>query len=371
MSDGEGGLDEGGKIVASADDFAVNGMVFGDIVFAIKLFVGEASLDFVVDDDAIGEFVFRVVLKILMPFGGQEREKLFLHLLFFILLDKLVELFDGFLDRRRDVARQNFRQVMEETAPEAVDDTLFAGIGVLKGEIRQGGDDKHVAENGRDGNARRLRPTFLEAELSAQFHETGGLPFKGDFLDAEQVVMVFNLVFDLLADLFRSADEWTHFIEDIELPLRCEEMRGFENALFAGGIGVVEKVLAETLFETAADKRQLVVEIAADPIVEFVAELRHHFVEDGRLDVRQDDAVEHFKETAFNEMEPIDGASRLVFFEPCEHVGDDHFVRLLVKLREIHGVDLVVPTADAGGVVQQFNQAWMEGSFAHVLPSYG
>ena len=260
---------------------------------------------------------------------------------------------------------------MEETAPEAVDDALFAGLGVLQGEICKCRDDKHVAKNGRDGDAWRLRPPFLEAELSAQFHEACGFPFEGDFLDAEQVVMVFNLVFDLLADLLRSADERAHFIKDVELPLRREKMGGFEDALFAGGIGVVEKVLAETLFEAAADERQLVVEIAADPVVEFIAELRHHLVEDGRFDVRQDDAVEHFEKAAFNEMEPVDGASRLVFFEPREHVGDDHFVRLLVKLREVHGVDLVVPTADAGGVVQEFNQAWMEGGFSHGLPSYG
>ena len=295
VPDGEGGLDESGEIVASADDFAVDGMVFGDIVFAVKLFVGEAGLDFVVDDDAVGEFVFRIVLKILMPFGGQKREEFLLHLLFFILLDKFVEFFDGFLDRRRDVARQNFRQVMEEAAPEAVDDALFAGIGVLQGEICKCRDDKHVAENGRDGDARRLRPPFLEAELPAQFHESGGFPFEGDFLDTEQIVMVFNLVFDLLADLLRSADERAHFIKDVELPLCREKVRGFEDALFAGGIGVIEKVLAETLFETAADERQLVVEIAADPVVEFVAELRHHLVEDGRFDVRQDDSVEHFK----------------------------------------------------------------------------
>ena len=74
MADGEGGLDEGGEIVACADDFAVDGMMFGDIVFAVQLFVGEACLDLVVDDDAVGEFVFRIVLKILMPFRGQERE---------------------------------------------------------------------------------------------------------------------------------------------------------------------------------------------------------------------------------------------------------------------------------------------------------
>ena len=108
MADGEGGLDEGGEIVACADDFAVDGMVFGEIVFAIQLFVGQSGLDFVVDDDAVGEFVFRVVLKILMPFRGQEGEEFLFHLFLFIFFNKFIELFDGFLDGRRNIARQDF-----------------------------------------------------------------------------------------------------------------------------------------------------------------------------------------------------------------------------------------------------------------------
>ena len=361
MADGEGGLDEGGEIVACADDFAVDGMVFGEIVVAVQFFVGQSGLDLVVDDDAVGEFVFRIVLEVLMPFRGQEGEQLLLHLLLLIFLDEFVEFFDGFLDRRRDVPREDFGQVMEEAAPEAVDDALFAGVGVLQREIGQRRDDEHVPKHRRYWNSRRLRPPLLEAELPAQFHESGGLPFEGDLLDAEQIIMVFDLVFDLLADLLRAADERAHFIKNIELPLRGEEMRGLQHAFFAGGIGVVEEILAEAFLKAAVDHRQFVVEVAADPVVEFVAELRHHLVEDRGLDVRQDDAVEHFKEAAFNEMQPVDGAWRLVLLKPREHVGDDHFMRLLVKLREIHRVDLVVPTADAGGVVDEFNQAWVEG----------
>ena len=371
VADGEGGFDEGREIVAGADDFAIDGMVFRNIVVTVEFFVCKAADGMVLDDDAVGKFILRIILQILMPRGGQEGEELFLHLLLLVFFDELVQFFNGFFHWRCDVTREDFGQVVEKSAPEIVDDALFAGSGVLHGKICKCRDDKHVAKNGRDRNARRLRPSLLEAELSAQFHETGCFAFQGDLLDTEQVVVVFYLVLDLLADLLRSPDERAHLIEDVELPLSGKEMGGLENTFFLGGIGLVEKIAAEAFIEAATDLRQLVLQVASHPFVEFVAELGHHLVEDRRFYISQDNSVEHLEETAFDKMKPVDGAWCLVLLEARRYVCDDHFVGLLVQLGEIHRIDLVVPTADASGVVKQFNQTWIEGGFSHRLPSYG
>jgi len=117
---------------------------------------------------------------------------------------------------------------------------------------------------------------------------------------------------------------------------------------------MIEKVHFHAVAEAAGDGFGLFFQVLQDPAVELVALFSHHSVEDRWFDISEDDTVEHFKDAAFNQPQPGDRTGSLFFFEFSQDVGDDHLMGLFVQFRKIHRVDLVIPAADAGGIVDQF-----------------
>ena len=213
-----------------------------------------------------------------------------------------------------------------------------------------------MPEDGGGGDARGLAPALLEAELTAEFDEAVGAALEEELLDADEVVVVLDLVLDFLSDLLNAGDEGAEAVEDAEFPFGGEVVRGLEEALLEGRVGAVGEVVAEALGEAASDGCEDGLQALEDPGVELASLLGHHLVEDGRLDVGEDDAVKHLEDAALDERPPVEESGVDVLLEAGQDVGEDHLVGLLVQLGEVHGVDLVVPAADAGRVVDHLQQ---------------
>ena len=83
------------------------------------------------------------------------------------------------------------------------------------------------------------------------------------------------------------------------------------------------------------------------------------FVKDGRLDVRNDGPVEIVEKTAFNNFCRQGHAPGRVgltgVFVP-EHAGKQHFVGLLVDLKQFHGAQLIVPAQQVRAGKNEFQQ---------------
>lgn len=77
---------------------------------------------------------------------------------------------------------------------------------------------------------------------------------------------------------------------------------------------------------------------------------------DGRLDVRQDDAVQKFKDAAFNKDFPIKTRSMILFFTAGKNVHDHHFMGLLIQFRKALGPDMIVPALNMGSFKDKFNK---------------
>ena len=77
---------------------------------------------------------------------------------------------------------------------------------------------------------------------------------------------------------------------------------------------------------------------------------------DGRLDVRQDDAVQKFKDAAFNKDFPIKTRSMILVFTAGKNVHDHHFMGLLIQFRKALGPDMIVPALNMGSFKDKFNK---------------
>ena len=72
----------------------------------------------------------------------------------------------------------------------------------------------------------------------------------------------------------------------------------------------------------------------------------HQLVKNRRLDIRQHDAVQKFKNTALDQRPPVQPGLMVLFLKPGQHIQNHHFMRLLVQLRKAVRADMIVPTLD-------------------------
>ena len=167
--------------------------------------------------------------------------------------------------------------------------------------------------------------------------------------------MVFELVFDFALDLLDSPDERAQRIEDVELPLGGKVVGRLQDALLPAGKPLLKKVVLHALVEAAADASRKGRKLLQHPEVELGAVLVHHAVEDRGLDVRQENPLEQFEYRPLNEGLPGDVLLPAVLLALGKHPGNGHLVGLLVKLGELHWIDLVVPTTNAGRTKNQLD----------------
>ena len=358
---GQGGLNEGGQMVAAANDLAVNGLAFGAVVVPPQFLEGQSRNNFAFDQGAVGELVIGVVLDLRVPARRKQGLHPVFHLLLLVLLDDFVQPLDGHLHRRGDVPRQHLRQVVEERAKKTVDQPRLPHPCLAQRQIGEQRHYQHVPQHGGGGDAGRLAPALLEAQLSAKVNEGGGFASQRQFLHTEQVIVVFDLVLDFLADALDSVDERTEFVEDIELPLGGQKMRRLQDTLLMRRIAGLQQMPTHPLRDIPRNGGGQWLQMPEHPFIQFPPLLGHHAMEDRRLDVGQHNSVKHLKESALDEFEPVNAARADLILRLGQDVCDHHLVRLLVQFREIHRIDLVIPPPDAGGVVNHQQQFTIQG----------
>ena len=70
-----------------------------------------------------------------------------------------------------------------------------------------------------------------------------------------------------------------------------------------------------------------------------------------RLDIREDDAVKNFKNTALQQLQGVIIPLSLAF---CQHICVKHFVRLFFKLGKTRpGADVVIPPLDGDRLIDE------------------
>jgi hypothetical protein len=103
----------------------------------------------------------------------------------------------------------------------------------------------------------------------------------------------------------------------------------------------------EDLPERHYDGRQLVEYPAVQLFV--LAPVFSDTMENLRLQVCHDDALEEFEKAALYDLDPIELGILLLEF--AQYEGDHHLVGLFIKLAQLNRTDLIVPTLHAGGIV--------------------
>src|SRR5271157_1638856 len=98
-----------------------------------------------------------------VPVFLDEAVDLFLHALPLIFLDKAVEAANRFFYRMDNIPRQHLWEIMEESGKIVVVASPGASLYFEREEIRQDGDDEHMAEHRRFRHPPQVAPPELEA----------------------------------------------------------------------------------------------------------------------------------------------------------------------------------------------------------------
>ena len=257
----------------------------------------------------------------------------------------------------------HFRQVVEQAAVKVVAPAPRAGADLDGDEPAEQPDDKQMAEHGRGRQALHLRPALLELELPDEADEraealVGGLGQQ--FFDEREVAVLFDLAHDLGFRLLDAVERLAPVVDEAELPSRGDVVRGAEDAVFERFVHAIE-VFAALFAQTAGDGRQKRLELAEHPGVELflLFPVGHQAVEDRRLDVGDEHAVQKAERAVADQAVPVDRPAA-VFLGAGDEPGDHRLVRLLVELGELRRAGMVVPAFDAGGRKNQFHQCFRD-----------
>ncbi|MPL97919.1 hypothetical protein SDC9_44115 [bioreactor metagenome] len=256
---------------------------------------------------------------------------------------------------------------MEQAAEEVV--VLPPGTGAdLHGD--EVGEDRHEKQMSQDrclGNPGGLGPPLLEAQLPHQGDETpeahvpvGQFPRGEHFIHRPQVPVLVDLPGDLSPGLLDAEHGLgaAPVIDEVELPLGGQVVGRPEAFALQGEVPVVEKILPEAGGEVRGQTLEIGGEPVGHPGVELfpLPGILHELVEDGGLDVRQDNPVEKLEDPPLDEGRPVDVPAPFLPLVPGDDPRHDHLVGLLSQLGEGGWVGVVVPALHAGGGEHEFNQ---------------
>ena len=374
-------LQKSGKLVAFLDEASVLGLEGIGIAAAVQGGKVADVLCTAVLADGFVKFGARFHAQIVgeqadqlfQPFGPQGREDAAFQFLLLVFADDLRQALHGLLDRGNNVAGQQFRQVVQQTAEKIVDGSRATGPDGLAEKIGIGRHDEHVPQHGGGRDARGLRPANLEAELPAEIGETGQCRIALDDVRHAAHIGESRKAFpEGLVNFFHFLVKTVQGFDEAEFPLRSIEMGRREDTP-GQAVRVVGMPDLHTLpkiaqrregwFETFQNMDGKLAEV-------FLVLL--DAIEDRRLDVRDDKAIIIVEKPALDDLlcksKPFLVGKVAAVFVP-EGASHQHLVRLFVDFHQLGRPKLVVPAEQVGpgkGELQQtFADGRHEGSLRH------
>jgi hypothetical protein len=140
-------------------------------------------------------------------------------------------------------------------------------------------------------------------------------------------------------------------------------MGGIQDPLVQVFLVGLEKMRAKAPAELPPEGGDFRFELEINPFVQFsiVSGVSFYPVENRGFQIGQDEALEEFKKSAFDNLNPVE--IFLALFEFSQDISDDHFMGLLVQLDQLDRANLVIPALHAGGFENFFDQ----GPGDHIL----
>ncbi len=153
--------------------------------------------------------------------------------------------------------------------------------------------------------------------------------------------------------------------EKLEFRVGGIEVRGVQDAASEALVLGLHEILVEPVCKIVTQGQNAGTQLVDDPVGKcpVIVGIFLDAVEDGRLDVRDDEPVEVVEETAFDDgftQCALAGHVKIAGIEQEEEPCHDHLVRLLVDLDEFHGAEFVVPPLHECAGKNEFEQAFSD-----------